>query len=316
MTYPKLQWLDIDIDSSMEMDLIHSSSLFVIPIAMPSLQKVCFSGIFKSTDPELCSDDDSDSEDSCACSQISPYTLKDFCTAFKTPLNSLSLNGPDWMTDDHVEEIMPIIGKNLTCLEFIRCRKYEYSEVEQYIFQRLRTNLSDSSLFSIARHCNNLESLSIVESDITSVGLEKVLSANPKITTLNLADNYQLDAETINVISRCVPKLKILRNGGDGYDTWLTDTTLKALVDAQLKASGDSCISLERIGVYSKRAFARRRLTIGGIKYAISKGLKEIEMVENSFSRSILASKLNVKLIKVNSGHCIAGSMSEYTLLE
>jgi len=100
-SFPELEWLDIELQSDDvdEYDLINAKTLRLMPDAFPALHKLCLSQCFKYDKRE-----------------ISPYRLKRFFTNLQTPLVSLSMCSSSWMTDAHVEAIMPIIGKNLVVL--------------------------------------------------------------------------------------------------------------------------------------------------------------------------------------------------------
>jgi len=154
---PELEWLDIQINPwklgrsgrSVDFDrfdLIDTESLRLMPSALPHLENLslyrCFGG---ETGGE-----------------VSPQQLMQFFQDLRTPLRSLSLGGAPWLTDDHVEAFLPLVGQSLTCLE-----------LNAY-------HLSDRSLSSITRCCaERLQSLTIpapCSSSVTEAGLERMLS--------------------------------------------------------------------------------------------------------------------------------------------
>ena len=211
-SFPELEWLDTELQSD-EVHLIDAESLRVI-LAFPALQKLCLCSCFKQ-----------------GIREISPQQLRQFCTNLQMPLTSLSLAGPEWMTDSHIEAIMPIIGKNLVRLELVDCSAWDH---ESPIDSEDRL-LSDISIISIGQHCKKLKSFSMTTSSITCRGLERLLSANTGITTLNLSDSQQLNTRVVDIISRYLPRLEVLRNywPNKREPDWLTDDSLIALVDAQ-----------------------------------------------------------------------------------
>ena len=309
-SFLKLEWLDIELQSDdvYDYNLIDAESLPLIPDALPTLQKLCLCKCFKDGEEEF--------------NNNTPFSLTQFFLSLHTPLTSLSICGPMWMTDAHVEAIMPIIGENLVRLELVSCVAYNEFGTE--------TRLSDNSLVSIAQHCKQLKSFSMVDSEITKLGLGWVLSANTGITTLNLSASTRLwtpDDSAFDIISKYLPRLKEIRNywpGGRGRRDWFTDDGLIALVNAQEKESGGSGIFLKLIGVSNCDKFMPQ-LTIRGMKYAIEKGVREIEIDEckvSSISRrffarsktlqgSIVNLGSDVKLYQPHYVHYIDGSLYE-----
>ena len=149
----------------------------------------------------------------------------------------------------------------------------------------------------------------MARSDITSRGLEMVLSANTGITTLNLSDNGRLEPRAVDIISQYLPRLKELRNYWSSEGEWLTDAGLIALVDAQEKESGGSGIFLNLVGLSNcKFEHDGPQLTIRGMKYAIEKGVKEIEVDEGDLYYSIKELGSDVKLYQAEYPHYIDGS--------
>ena len=292
-SFPELEWLDIEVQSnkiSNEYHLVDAESLQVIPDALPALIKLCLSGCFKSGTRE-----------------ISPHQLRQFFTNFQTPLNSLSLCGPEWMSDVHVKAIMPIIGERLMRLELVDCSTALNNESRLWN-KRL---LSDISIMSIGQHCKQLKSFSMVNSDITSRGLEMVLRANTSITALNLSLNRRLDTGAVDIISRYLPRLEVLRNyWSPNQDDWLNDDGLIALVDSQERESGGSRIFLNLIGLLNL-CDDEPQLTIRGMKYAIEKGLREIEIAGGELHNLIKDMESDVQLYQANYPHYIDGSKYE-----
>ena len=284
-SFPELEWIDIELQSKVfsGYDLIDAESLRLMPDALPALKKLCLSKCFKHGKRE-----------------ISLHQLRQFFTSLQTSLTSISICGPEWMTDSHIEAIMPIIGENLVRLELVDCMLWNN---EEGIFEAC---LTDDSLITIAQYCTQLKSFSMVGSDITTRNLERLLSTNTGITTLNLSENGQLDTRTVNVISKHLPRLEELRNawyvGGD----WLSDDGLIALVDAQEKESdGSERICLKLLGLNSSY------LTVRGIKHAIDNGVREIEMHRGNLYDSILDLGSDVKLYRPHTGHFIDGGLYE-----
>jgi len=269
-SFLELEWLDIELHDEFSNDyhLVNAESLQLIPDALPALQKLCLSNCFKK-----------------GIGEISPHQLRQFFANLKKPLTSLSLCGPEWMTDAHVEGIMSIIGENLVRLELVDCIAWDVAQEEM---------LSDNSLVPIAHHCKQLKSFSMVGSHITSRGLEMVLSANMGITTLNLSSNRRLDTGTVDIISKYLPRLEELRNSWYNGREWLSDDGLIALVDAQEKESDGSGIFLKLLSLNSSY------LTIRGVKHAIEKGVKEIEIDEGELHDSSVDLGSDVKLYQAN----------------
>jgi len=210
------------------------------------------------------------------------------------------------MNDAHVEAIMPIIGENLVRLELVDCSIVwgENGVIEQ-------EKLSDNTLVHIARYCKQLESFSIINSNITSGGLEMVLSANTGITTLDLSSNEHLEPRTIDIISRYLPRLEVLRNYWSKEDDWISDDGFIALVDAQEKESGGSGIFLNLIGLLDLYDDQPTQLTIRGVKYAIKKGLREIEIAGGELHNSIKDLESDVQLYQAHYPYYIDGSRYE-----
>jgi len=282
-SFPELEWLDIELQSDhiYGYELVDAESLQLIPDALPALQNLSLSECFKRGHRE-----------------VSPYRLKRFFTNLQKPLTSLSLCKPEWMTDAHVEAIMPIIGENLVRLEFVNCTRWDNEE-------EIEEKLSDSSLVCIAQHCKQLKSFSMVSSHITSRGLERVLSANTGITTLNLSENGRLEPRAVDIIIRHLPRLEELRNYWPDTGDWLNDDGLIALVDAQERESGGSGIFLKLLGLNNSH------LTVRGIKHAIDKGLREIEIDESALYNSIVDLGSSVELYQAQYPHYIDGSQYE-----
>jgi len=257
-----------------------------MPDALPALHKLCLCKCFKE-----------------GIREISPLQLRQFCANLQKPLTSLSICGPLWMTDAHIEAIMPIVGENLVRLELVSCVAYdEHTDVE--------TKLSCNSLIPIAQHCKHLKSFSMVGSNITTRGLQLVLSANTSITTLNISDNRRLDTRAVDIISRYLPRLEVLRNYWPNRAIyWLSDDGLIALIDAQEKESGGSGIFLKQIGLYNINI--GHELTIRGIKYAVEKGVKEIEIEKGGLHSSIVDLRSDVQLYQAHYIHYIDGSLYE-----
>ena len=273
---PNLEWLDIEMDLS-DYDLVDAECLQRMPSALPNLQQLCLGN--------------------CVVEKrrgFTPNDLKNYFDSLHKPLVSLSLAGVKWLTDDHVEAIMPSIGKHLTRLELADCGIWVDEDQDLYgghAYELIK--LADRSLISIANSCQKLESFTITESDITSAGLGSVLSNNISITTLNLSENKGLDTAATGLISQYLPRLRVLRNYWPRPQDWLTDDGLVALLEAQERESGGLGISLELIGLYD--ATSDGPLTIRGLKYAIEKGVQEIETC-GALHGSIVALKTNTKL--------------------
>lgn len=276
-SFPELEWLDIELQSDdvFGYDVINSETLRLMPDALPALHKLCLSQCFKH-----------------GIREISPYRLKRFFTNLQTPLTSLSLCGPTWMTDAHVEVMIPIVGENLVRLELVDCMLWDReSDDDPEVYP------TDRGMISIAEHCNQLESFSVVGSNITYRGLERVLSANMGIVSLNLSDSKRLEPRAVNVISRYLPRLKELRNYWPNREDWLNDDDgLIAFVNAQEKESGGSeRICLKLLGL-NHSSFETR-----GIRYAIEKGVEEIEIdMGDDLLGSILDLGLDVKLFQAH----------------
>jgi len=264
---PNLTCLDINLQSDhlYEYDLVDSTFLTSMPSALPSLKHLCLS---------YCSKDSSD--------EVSPNDLKMFFESLQSPLESLSITDVHWMTDDHVAAFLPVIGSHLTRLELIECRFYEYEYDEENGEIENTENLTDASAEVIAKECNKLTSFAFVGTKLTAAGLEKVLSANPNISTLNLSSNSDIGSnhghDAVNVISRYLPRLKVLRHYWSQSE-WLNDDTLISLIDAQKSHSNGASIYLERLGLSSSR---RDTLTKKGLDYALKHGLKAVEVEPSS----------------------------------
>jgi len=292
-SFPELEWLDIELQSSeiFTFDLIDAQTLQRMPDALPALHKLCLSQCFKS-----------------GIREISPCRFKRFFNSLHTPLTSLSLSGPHWMTDAHIEAIMPIIGENLVRLELVDCVAYDGRSLNGHTEEE--TLLSCSGLIPIAQHCKQLKSFSMVGSNITTGGLDMILRANTGITTLNLSDSHQLNSRAVDIISKYLPRLEVLRNYWPNAETdWLSDDSLIALVDAQERESGGSGIFLKQIGLWADTG--EQQLTIRGIKYAIEKGVKEIEINKEDLYKSIVDLGSAVQLYQAHYDHYIDGSLYE-----
>ena len=254
-----LQWLDIDLqgDRDSYYNIFCSAFLKAMPAALPSLRKLCLAN---------CSHESS--------SQMSPGDLKKFFEDLRTPLESLSIAHVDWMTDAHVAAFLPVIGDSLTCLELIECRLYENDNDSLEEPEKI---LTDVSAEAIASACTNLKSFAVVGNELTSSGLEKVLCANPCISTLNLSQGWNLGRDAIGIIARYAPRLKELRSyctrNSRWLSSWLYDDGLIALIDAQKAHSKGSGIYLEVLGLGDESL-----LTKDGLAYALNNGLKRIEL--------------------------------------
>lgn len=289
---PSLEWLDIDLqsDNVWNFYLIDATTLRGLPTALPSLKQLCLCRCLH--DEEV----------------VSPDELKEFFESMQTPLESVSLGDVVWMSDDHVEAFMPVIGEHLIRLELVSCIDFSDEEGNiDYDFEP--TYLTDRSLSAIAQHCTKLESFSFVASGITTSGLQRVISNNPKITTLNLSSNDSLGDNTVDVIARFLPRLKELRNywAYSSRSRWLTDDSLISLINAQEEQNGGVCLNL--IGLQSED-----NLTIRGLEYAIKKGVKVIETDEDQRLEEMVAeleSDYDIKLWQAKYIHYMDGSKYE-----
>ena len=306
---PALEWLDIDLqsDNTYEFHIIDATILRGLPTALPSLKQLCL----------------------CRCLNeeevVSPDVLREFFECMQTPLESISLGDVTWMSDDHVEAFMPVVGEHLTRLELVTCM--DYSDEEGNIdFDHIPIYLTDRSASVIAQHCTKLESFSFVDSDITTSGLQSVISNNPKITTLDLSKNDGLGDNTVgdntvDLLSRYLPRLKALRNyWTTARSRWLTDDSLISLINAQEEQNGNVCLNL--IGLQSEE-----NLTIRGLEYAVKKGLKVIEMDKETYEKvrvigirckslagkvlSLLELEYDVKVWQAKYSHYFDGSRFE-----
>jgi len=259
-SFPELEWLDIQLmsDNLSDLELVNAESFSYIPSAFPSLKKLCLCGCF----------------DDASWRGVSHHTLTQFFEDLQTPLVSLSLGYTKWMTDDHVETFLPIVGNNLVRLELMGCYRQVADDSQP---------LGDRSLSAIAQHCSQLQSFAITDSYISSNGLEQVLRNNPGIVRLNLSWswNRQYDARAIGIISRYLPRLGKLRGHHSG--NWLTDDSLIDLINAQANDSGGPGISLKLIGVSYTNL-----LTVRGLGYAIDKGVRVIETNDEDLQSTFL----------------------------
>jgi len=305
-SFPELEWLDIELQSDhiANYGLVDSESLPLIPPALPALQKLCLSKCFKDGEEEF--------------NKNTPSRLSQFFWSFQTPLTSLSICGPMWITDAHVDAIMTCVGRNLVCLELVSCVAYD----DDYEYGEAR--LTDDSMYQIAKRCNNLESFSMVDSEITELGLRWVCENNPNITTLNLSASTRLwtpDDSAFDIISEHLPRLKEIRNyWPSGRPDWFTDDGLISLVNAQERESGGSGIFLKLIGLSNCDRFLPQ-LTITGMKHVIEKGVKEIEIDESPLHEVTLQGSIvnlgsDVKLYKPHYVHHIDGSLYEREAVE
>ena len=265
----------------------------MMPLAMPALQKLCLSHCFESGGEE-----------------VSPNELKTFFRALNLPLTSLTICQPFWLKDEHVEAVISLLG-NLTRLELVECTARDESVPDEYYDNDEHDiKLSDSSMTCIAEHCNSLESFAMVNTSMSSYGLEKVLKANPNITTLNLSSSRSLDARTVEIIPRCLPNLGTLRSYWPGVNMpsyWLNDNSLISLVDALEKSSSGS-LPLKRIGFQSEHY-----VTSKGVAHAVKKGVKEIEIdaPHDELFKALITMKIEAKFYHSHYIHYIDGSKNE-----
>ena len=262
---PALEWIDINLQSDLNsvFNLIDAETLRGMPSALPSLKKLCLCNCFNHNREDNREEPGMEWMD-----DYSPEALRQFFVSLQTPLESISLMELCCMSDAHVEAFLPIVGEHLTRLELTCCHYFDSEDYDESL-------LTDRSALCIAKHCTNLESCAMVESDITAAGLQHVLSNNPHIVTLDLSNSFQLDTSVVAVISRYLPKIRKIRNYWSRFTNWLTDDSLMALVDALSRNSGGMCLDL--IGLQSEDT-----LTARGMEYAIKKGVKEIEIDERS----------------------------------
>ena len=204
---------------------------------------------------------------------------------------------------------MPVVGEHLIRLELVSCMDHS-DEEENIDYDFMPMKLTDRSASAIAQTCTKLESFSFVETNITATGLQRVICNNPKITTLNLSKNGRLGDNTVDVLSRYLPRLKELRN----YWTrskWLTDDSLISLINAQEKQNGS--VSLNLIGQQGCLS-QNTSLTLRGLEYAVKKGLKVIELDETMYEKvAKLESNYDVKFWQAKYVHYMDGSRYERT---
>eukprot|EP00970_Alexandrium_tamarense_P004576 scaffold766_cov210-Alexandrium_tamarense.AAC.25 len=266
---PSLEWLDI-----IGGEVIKDYETFrLIPAAAPALQQLCL-GCFGTIRPQ---------------DTITPQGLKQLFQGLPN-IKSVSFGHTNWLRDDHVLAIMPVIGGKLNRFELISCIGFD--DEEDWDDGHNLEYLQNASLFAIAKHCKKLESFAIVESSVDLVGLVEVFKANPNITTLNLSDNGNLNGreDVIGVISSNLPSLRELR----GYQVeatnerhWLNDDSLIALISAQAVNSGSSNIPLKLIGFVGNEAVTERALT-----QAIQMGVTVLET-----TNSVLIQQLKPQMI-------------------
>mmetsp|Transcript_27281 Transcript_27281/g.65587 ORF Transcript_27281/g.65587 Transcript_27281/m.65587 type:complete len:403 (-) Transcript_27281:396-1604(-) len=270
-SFPELEWLDIQLreDDFMDafygcliedelMELVNAESFSYIPSAFPSLKKLCLCGCFDET-----------------WMGGSSNTVTQFFEDLQTPLVSLSLGYTTLITDDHVETFLPIVGNDLVRLELIRCTHQVVDDSQP---------LTDRSMSVIAQHCSKLRSFAIVNSSISSNGLERVLENNPGIVKLNLSTrstNHQLGTRAVGIISRYLPRLRELRAHYSG--DWFTDDNLIDLINVQANDSGGPGISLKLIEI--SHTYYR---TVRGLDYAIDKGVRVIETNDEDLQSTFL----------------------------
>ena len=294
---PNLRWLDIELQSDdiSDYDLVDVECLQRMPSTLPNLQQLCLGNCFVEKRRGFTSN-----------------VLKHFFDSLQKPLVSLSLVRVQWLTDNHVEVIMPSIGKHLTRLELADCGTWDCDDEEDELYEYPWIRLTDRTVISIANSCKNLESFTVASSDITIFGLRSVLSNNRSITTLNLSGNKGLDTIAAGLISQYLPRLRVIRNYWSDSQGWLTDDGLIALLDAQERESEGLGISLERIGLFTYSTGDISPLAVKGLKYAIEKGLQEIEINQGTVHDLIVAlKKSNVKLYQPHYVHFMDGSHYE-----
>lgn len=254
---PKMTWLDISVmsDHLLSYNLVDATLLQAMPLALPSLARLCLAGCFR------------DSSD-----EVSPSQLKRFAQALNSNLKSLSLAQVHWMSDEHVAAFLPVVGRSLTRLELIDCLVFSFDEeIGDAVQER---QLTDDIMTTISQECHSLESLSIAGTHITSSGLAKVLKANDRLCTLDLSDNNSEGfSDAAGVIAKHAPNIVTLRNywGGTRIRDWLDDEGITTIVDGQMKACKGKGIALQTIGLVSGNA------TNEGISYALARGMSTIE---------------------------------------
>jgi len=223
----------------------------------------------------------------------------------------LTICQPFWLKDEHVDAVIPLLGGTLKRLEFVECTTEDDTVPDEYYDSYDDDiRLTDSSMNCIAEHSNSLESFAMVGTSITSHGLEKVLNANPNITTLNLSSSRSLDARAVEIIAKCLPNLGTLRSYWPSIKVpsyWLNDNSLISLVDA-LEKSSNGPLPLQRIGFQSEDFVTSR-----GVAYAVKKGVKEIEIggPHNELFKALITMKIEAKFYHSHYVHYIDGSKNE-----
>ena len=212
-SFPNLHVLDIHQKFCDEVDfeLINNELLLALPNALPELEHLCLSNCFFTS----CSGcvNSPLGHRPCAMTDISVKQLVEFATSLKTSLRSLSFCGAPWMSDDHVDALLSVVGKDLRVLELINCgllhrdvpvpRPNEDRQLGVWLPRHVLVNLpiSTRTLESIAEHCDHLRILRVLshwwtwpehleEAYEWDVALEAVLRANPELHA-NDGLNYQ-----------------------------------------------------------------------------------------------------------------------------
>ena len=216
------------------------------------------------------------------------------CLGGLVSLTCLSLGGTS-ITDSHVKSIVSTFGNKLELLELINCADHNQVVYHDRGFADALKLTSASAMF-IARHCNKLKSLALVDTMIDSAGLREVLSSNPLIVTLNISSSMMLTVDASVAIAQYSVNLKELRVGCwcTGEFGWLGDEGFATIVDAAKRNSG----GLKLIGL-EKLDNEANNLTIRGISYAVENGLETIEVCGKSpHYEEIVALNSQVKYIQ------------------
>ena len=267
--FPSLTWLDINLqcDSIFGYRGVDGALLQCMPSAMPSLERLCLVACFPYGD-----DNEEEREN-----EITPDQWTNFFQQLRRPLISLSLGGVT-MADEHVKAFMPVVGPGLERLELTRCLTYDHEWEEEY-------RIGDDSAIAVANSCTKLTSFAFAESDITTSALRCVLAANTGIRKLDLSSSGMLGQGTVEVIAQYLPQLTELRNywpkSGDwqsnGEDDWLSNAALRALCDLNAGSNGGD-MTLSFLGL----CHGEDKIS-EGIMYAVRKGLKTIEIANDSY---------------------------------
>ncbi|KAB1218769.1 F-box/LRR-repeat protein 2 [Morella rubra] len=197
-------------------------------------------------------------------------------------LSLLNLEGVSFLTDQNILELSSFFSK-ITSINFSLCSK-----------------LTNSTLFTIIKKCHLLKEVNMERTNLGEEHITAEFVVNPRVKSLNLAQNGKLDDESIKKLVAVCPNLQLLNlslclkitgesiseifkrcdeikhleiNHCSGIKEFVIDSELCKLEELNAEGSG---IKDDALSVVGKRSCRLLHLDLAGCLNVTAKGVKEV----------------------------------------